>query len=265
MENTDEFKEELLAQREELTAAIEELERKNQELEQSVDELAKRNLELDHIIYRTNHDLKSPITTIHGIVYLLRNELKDSDLNQYLDLIEKNVTTQKGFIYTMVDMARNLRSEIIAESFDFLELKAEIIEDKEQILDHEKVELLFESSGKIELHTDRNRLRGVLYNLISNCIHFRDDRKPSFAKVSCERIDDLTIIRVSDNGLGMKDDIKNKAFNMFYRGSEHSSGSGLGLYLSKRIVEILQGELKFESNYGEGTIITIKIPDYRSE
>jgi signal transduction histidine kinase len=100
-----------------------------------------------------------------------------------------------------------------------------------------------------------------LSNLIGNSIKYSDEQKPDqFVQVTTENLQHKVRISVTDNGEGIEEDQKDKIFEMYYRGSLSSDGSGLGLFLVKEFLKRLYGKISFKSTRGEGTIFHIDLP-----
>ena len=258
---TDELIEELEAQKEELMTAVDELNNQNEYLAKTAKELETRNYELDQIIYRTDHDLKSPITSIQGISYLLRDQLKSDDLLEYVDLIDHNVKSLKQLIKSMVSFAQNIRTDLEISPIDFEDILKRVKSELESIQGFSEVRISTKMGDDVQFEGDQNRIYALFYAFVSNCIVFRDiDKKKNWAIISIESQSNGVVISISDNGIGMNEDISKKAFEMFYRGSEQSIGSGLGLYLTKTIIEQLKGTISIQSKEGTGTSIRLFIP-----
>ena len=111
------------------------------------------------------------------------------------------------------------------------------------------------------LETDKGRLGVILNNLVDNAIKYHRHANPGkYVAVQTEDLGEKILIKVIDNGQGIPIDAQPKIFDMFFRASENSKGSGLGLYIVKDMVERLGGSIKLESEKGEGTTFTLKFP-----
>lgn len=257
--NLAEINEELEAQKEELTAAIEELERQNKKLHDTNRLLESRNMELDQLIYRTNHDLKSPITSIEGITNILKLELEGSKYDNLIQHIETNISTFKGILHSIVSLSQNLRKE---EDSSLLNLNDEIhrVVNKFKFL-HSKISV--NCNTNIFINTDQTRLEEIMRAVITNAIDFKSVNKKSWINIDANQLKEGCKISIIDNGIGMNKEVLNQCTEMFYRGSELSKGAGLGLYVTKRLVEVLHGELNIRSCEGSGTTIEILLPDLK--
>jgi signal transduction histidine kinase len=123
------------------------------------------------------------------------------------------------------------------------------------------MELLLDIQTEPIVLSDKSRLGVLLKNIIGNSIKYRRKDIDSFVKFSLSRKAGKIIMKVNDNGEGINEQHLDKIFTMFYRGTTSSVGTGLGLYICKEIVNKLNGDLHVESTAGQGTTMTITIPE----
>ena len=125
----------------------------------------------------------------------------------------------------------------------------------------EQIKIDINCAINFKLLSDEKRLIVILNNLIGNAIKYRDDKKKKlFIEVSAQNKESGYEISITDNGLGIKQEFLSKIFDMFYRASESSTGSGLGLYIVKETVEKLKGKIEVQSEFGVGTSFTLLLP-----
>ena len=252
-------KEEIDAQKEELTAAIEELENRNKTLLSTLKELEERNRELDQILYRASHDLRSPISSIIGILGLLNKEpLTEFQLNCIKHIDEKSA--QMDFILKSLSaLSKTITNDVHFCSFDLKELVEECLTYLSLKYKLDSISIELNSKGKTTVNSDRLLLSIIINNLLSNAITFRDSIKEGKIKIHTSVNPSSFEISITDDGEGVSPEIKDKIFTMFYRGSEKSIGSGLGLYIVKKIIEQLKGKIDVISINKE-TTFKIKLP-----
>lgn len=234
----------------------EELSNKNEELRIKNEELLKINSDLDNFVYTASHDLKSPISNIEGLINTLSDELKSSDNNEYdylIDMINISINKFKTTIKDLTEITKiqkDMGEDISQISIE--ELIDEVKYDIRHLLDQEGVD--FKTDLKL-LHVrfSRKNLRSILYNLISNAIKYRSGERKPVVHVSSEKLKDYVLIKVRDNGLGLELQQKDKIFRMFKRMHTHVEGTGIGLYIVKRIIENSGGKIEVESEIGKGT------------
>lgn len=240
-------------------AALIELKEKNSELE-------KINFELDRFVYSASHDLRSPLTSVLGLLYLLRVEVKEEGAQRYVDLMEESILKLDNIIRDIVAYSRNNRTELQIEAIQMKNLMADVEAglrylESPGVNIHESVKVENESI----FPSDRNRLLTILNNLISNSIKYRHPARNPEISVSVEVGKDLVTLTIRDNGIGIKDYHLGKIFDMFYRTSDHSTGSGLGLYIVKETIKKLGGSIEVESEVNQGTQFIIQLPAHYQE
>jgi len=108
--------------------------------------------------------------------------------------------------------------------------------------------------------SDPIRFKIIINNLLSNAYKYQDSsKKEGTIRVSSERLDNMdTLIVVEDNGIGIREDIKDTVWNMFVRGTHASSGSGIGLYILKESTNVLGASVTFESEEGKGSRFEVR-------
>ncbi len=222
-------------------------------------ELEQKNQELDRFVYSVSHDLSAPLKSIKGLVNISRIEPHQTHI--YIDKIDKSVNRLEEFIEEVLDYSRANRNTIQYEKIEL----AGIIHDI-----NSKFEFM-EGFDKIEFHinletpvitSDRLLIRVALNNLLSNAIKYQKkykEHKPSIT-IHAYEVNDTQLIEVSDNGEGVREEYQDKLFNMFFRGTASSSGSGLGLYIAKEAVGRLGGKITMSSKWGSGSSFTIHLP-----
>jgi PAS domain S-box-containing protein len=226
------------------------------------DDIIKTNFELDSFVYRASHDLRAPLRSVLGLTALAKTEEDDAQRNNFLTLIDKSINKLDTFISDLTNFSRNSRLEVTSEKIDFNVILQECIENL-QYMDHaDRIDIRIKLDTKVDFYSDKTRLSIMMQNLISNCIKYQNTRiSNSFVSIEIVSNEEKVIIGVKDNGKGIKDEYLDKIFNMFFRASQDSYGSGLGLYITKQVVEKLNGSIKVESKLGEGTSFIIILPN----
>lgn len=225
------------------------------------DELIKTNKELDRFVYSASHDLRSPLSTLTGLINLTKLEKDPTEQLNYLNLMGDRVKAMDSFINEIIDYSRNSRVEVKREQINTKVLLSSIIEDLQYLANKESIEIHWEIPEDLILITDVSRLKIVFNNLISNAIKYHDPRKQlSWIKLKGERILEQILIVVEDNGIGINNELKHNIFDMFYRAHEHSTGSGLGLYIVKETLAKLNGSILVDSIEGQGCKFQVTLP-----
>lgn len=222
-------------------------------------ELEKSNVELDRFVYSASHDLRAPLNSISGLLNLQRLEPHSMD---YTDMIQSRVTIMDKFIRDIIDYSRNSRTAVVKESVRLREVIDEIVDVlKISQLNH-PVAFQVYVEPSFSIITDLPRLRVVLNNLISNAMKYTDVSKAdSYIQVKAWHEQGLTIVEVADNGIGIDAALQPKIFDMFFRATTVSTGSGLGLYIVRESLEKVKGTISFQSEMGKGTCFRVVLPD----
>ena len=233
---------------------VEEIKKQNISLE-------KANTELDRFVYSTSHDLRSPLMSILGLINLSKIETSEDNKKEYLTMMSERVHKLDDYIGDIINYSRNTRQEIIYSDVDIKELIQSILKDHEFMDNVDKITFNIDIQFEETVRTDLNRVSTILNNLTSNAIkyHKYTQEKPEINFIASKSRKYLEII-IADNGEGIKAEDQEKVFNMFYRASDSSKGSGLGLYIVQEMIEKLKGKIDLKSEQGKGTQFTIKIP-----
>jgi signal transduction histidine kinase len=232
------------------------------QLTEKNDLLTKANAELDRFVYSASHDLRAPLSSLLGLIEIARKSDNPEENKIFLDMMKERVQKLDQFIHEIIDYSRNSRLDVKKETIKVFELVKEVIEGLKFAEGLEEVYVRYSIDPALEVQSDRSRLKVVLNNLIGNAMKYQDPTKED-QMVSVEAwVENCCIkIKVGDNGIGIADEHKEKIFDMFYRASEKSKGSGLGLYIVKETIQKMQGTIYLESEYGKGTSFILTLPD----
>ncbi len=226
------------------------------------DELRRINFELDSFVYRSSHDLRAPLRSLLGLVSLVRIEQDSQQRSLYLDLIEKSVNKLDTFITDMTNFSRNSRQELNVQLVNFDSIIKDCAENLQYMTHANRVSLQTNISVQAPFYSDVVRIGTVLQNLLSNSVKYQrlhiDD---AYVQIDIQADEQRAVITFADNGKGIDPAYLDRIFDMFFRASADSYGSGLGLYIVKQVVEKLQGEIKVNSRLGEGTWFTVTLPN----
>ncbi|MBP6659001.1 MAG: GHKL domain-containing protein [Bacteroidia bacterium] len=254
----------LIAMRDKLRSSDQHLNEAQNKLIFQNKELLKTNSELDKFVYSVSHDLRAPLSSMAGVAEIVLDESKDEFVIENVSMIQGSIKKLDGFILDILDYSRNSRVEVSKEPIDLNSILNEIKKNLKYMgKDRREVRLEMKVNCPDILNTDKSRLSIILNNLISNAIRYSDP-KSSDPYVLVEAVSDSkkTRIVVKDNGIGIDKASQTKVFDMFYRVSKDSIGSGLGLYIVKECVTKLMGTINIVSEVGKGTEFHVEIPHY---
>ena len=238
------------------------LKTKTAELEKMNADLIRANEELNRFVYSASHDLKAPLASIMGIVEVARMEGEERETAYYLSLIERSVKQLETFIQNIIDYYKNTRYQENLTEIDFNGLINETIESFRFHSNTPQIEFDIRVEQPIKFIGDDFRMRLILNNLIFNAIKYQ--RKLEVRKqvaIEVRTAADSAEIHVSDNGIGIAAEYVDDIYKMFFRATETSAGSGMGLYIAKEAIEKLHGHIRVDSKEGEGTTFTVVLPN----
>ncbi len=225
-------------------------------------ELQRVNEALDRFVYSVSHDLRSPLSSILGLINLANLTQDPEELSRIMKMIQGRVYAQDNFIREIIDYSRNARTETVAEPIPIKLLVEEVIDALKFDSLADNIEFRIKIPENSILISDKIRLTVILSNLIGNAIKYHDFRKKNpFIEIGYNA--DRGCIFVEDNGTGVMPEHREKIFNMFYRGSDRVTGSGLGLFITKEAVTKLGGSIELKSEYGEGSTFSVTLPPLR--
>ena len=225
-------------------------------------ELQKANDELTKFVYSVSHDLRSPLTSILGLINLAKANPDMKVAGIYFDMIANRVLKLDDFIKKIIDYYKNARDEELKETIDFKLL----IETIWESLQHQNTKIKFELSSNQEVVFlgDSLRLKMILGNIISNAIKFQNPlEKNPFIKVTILMEENGAHISISDNGIGISKEYLTDIFELFFR-TENSlqiDGSGIGLYIVKEAIEKIGGTIDVISTPLIGTSFKLLLPN----
>lgn len=225
--------------------------------------LKKTNDELDRFVYSVSHDLRAPLSSILGVIDYTESETNESEVIGNLSMMKDSVKKLDGFILDILDYSKNSRVEVKAEKINFTELLSESMNNlKFMSRDNGNVAIRSSIDDNHAFYSDYTRLYMIINNLVSNAIRYYNHHTelPSVAVTISIAPSEATII-VKDNGVGIEEQYHERIFDMFYRVSTKSVGSGLGLYIVKEAIDKLGGTIELLSEPGIGTEFKIKIPN----
>ncbi len=223
-------------------------------------ELKKTNEELDRFVYSASHDLRSPLSSIKGLVNVFEMD-KEGSKTEYLSKIKSRIETMDKFIREITDYSRNSRMQVSMEFILLNGLIGEVISAIQYTDNADKIDFHVEVPDDFVVRSDLYRLKIVMNNLISNAVKYSDLKKENpFVNIKASRDDGKVFIHVTDNGIGIKEELHSKIFNMFFRATEKSTGSGLGLYIVGESVKKLNGKIEVDSKPGLGSTFTLVLP-----
>lgn len=229
---------------------------------QEIKNVQKLNKELDSFVYSASHDLKAPLSSLQGLLTLAKSEKDPAMLDLYMSKMETTISQSENFIKNITDYSRNVRLAPKLEEINLRQFLEELFRDMRFSNGNPTIQFKL-SLDRDMITTDKSRMQAILGNLLSNCIKYKDpDKAESWIKISYHTSHQQHTIEVADNGIGIDEEHLPHLFDMFYRASERSSGSGLGLYIVQESLTKLGGSINVASTPKVGTTFTITLPTH---
>lgn len=237
------------------------VEQRTEKLNVTIDQLNKTIKELDAFVYSASHDLIAPLKSVRGLVELARRQNNQDEMGSYIDHIERSIKKLEDVIINMIQYSQNSSLEVKHEEVNLYELVQECLTDIKFLPGMEVMHFELALNSDTVVKSDRSRLTIILNNLIGNSVKYRDDKKNcNNVRISFEKDNTTWRLEIYDNGIGIDKEYLSRVFEMFYRATGRSHGSGLGLYIVKETVERLYGKVYVDSEKDEWTKFTIAFP-----
>ncbi len=225
-------------------------------------QLEKTNQELDNFVYSTSHELRSPLMSVLGLLNLLESDIDDADRTTYLSMIRESISRLDKIIHDIIDYSRNSRMDVLYEKIDFNTLIQQAVENHQYVEQFDKVKITTQVEDTVPFLSDAKRIGVILNNFVSNCFNFHDFQQDNpVMDITVKTSADNVLIKVKDNGPGIPENHLERIYDMFYRGSEKSKGSGIGLYIVKEIVDKLKGNIQVNTKPDTGTTFIVELPN----
>ena len=239
-----------------LALANQELQDQGRQRESLIRELEARNDELQHFTHTVSHDLKSPLVTIGGFVGCLERDLVSGNRERLLQDLGRIKHAQEGMseiLTGLLDLSRVGRLADPTEEVPFAEIVEEARAMTEGILAERRVLLTVTEPLPIVIG-DRRRLIQVMQNLMENAVKFSGVATPPRVEIGADEVNGETVFYVRDNGIGIEPAHHRRVFKLFRKLHPTTPGSGVGLALVRRIIEVHDGRVWVESGgVGKGS------------
>ncbi|CAN5918814.1 hypothetical protein BH24BAC1_BH24BAC1_24450 [soil metagenome] len=237
-----------------------------EELKINNQQLKRINNDLDNFIYTASHDLKTPILNIEVLLDALLSDMAaetvaSERVQQITGMMQESVERFKKTIANLTEVVK-LQKDNSGEAVrvDVKEVIREVLLDLEQEIRSSGAHIIVDVAACPAIHFSEKNLRSVVYNLLSNALKFRSPEREPRVQVHCQSLGEYLVLSVQDNGLGMDTKGTDQLFTMFKRFHDHVEGSGIGLYMIKRMMDNVGGQIELESQLGEGSTFRVYFP-----
>lgn len=242
------------------------LELSSSEARQLIKQLSDKNAELERFAYTVSHDLKTPLVTVKGYVGMLQKDLQDgchARIERDFEFIASATDTMAQLLEDLLELSRIGHVVNEAETVELSELFTQVAADMEFQI-RQKGATLKVQAQMPQVYVDRQRMSEVAQNLLENALKFTGEATPPEIRVSASVDRDRVVCRVEDNGIGIDSQYQEQVFGLFNRLNQSYEGTGIGLALVKRIVEVHDGKVWVESaGSGKGASFCISLPSVK--
>jgi signal transduction histidine kinase len=234
------------------------LKHKNRELERS-------NIDLDNFVYCASHDLKSPVLNIKGLLDVLKEEISapGENVSQLLQRLDNSVVQVMRTIQDLTEVSAIQQNGdgFAVSHIGIEEVLQEVKINIADVVERSQATIVSDFTLQPELRIRRKDLKSIVYNLLSNSLKYKHSARHPYIKISSGIEENYIFLSVADNGIGIDLSVgEKKLFKLFKRMHDHVEGSGVGLYIVKRIVDNYDGSIAVTSEVGQGTTFTIRFP-----
>jgi ligand-binding sensor domain-containing protein/signal transduction histidine kinase len=261
--------EELQAQHDTLSvksSALEETQKNLQDVNKNLELLIERRTnklntavrELETFLYRASHDLRGPISSMLGLIRVAELENGNSD-HLYTNFLRKTTMRLERTLSKLVQKHTIQKSKLMKEIITADSIAVMLKEISVDIPHFRTNDFIVKIDDTINFETDKPMLAILLTNLIENAFFFSEQAKDKTVQLDITQTDETVFISVQDFGPGIQADLKDKIFTMFFRGSELSTGNGLGLYLVQNALIRINGKISLATEEGKFTRFTIAL------
>ena len=216
--------------------------------------------ELMTFMYKASHNLRGPVATLSGLLNIAAIEVKEAFSLNYIRMLEERTRHLEFVLNELIAITKIKQEDLSIGLVDIQGLVEQVCSAFEE--DFRKHQLRLECKFNLDkpFYNDEKLLRGLLFYLLDNTVKFRSNNDPKViieVKTQAQGI----LLSVADNGPGISESIRDRIYEMYFRGHEKSTGSGLGLYIVSSIVERLGGYISLKSQMGLGSTFSVYLPD----
>ncbi len=235
--------------------AQEELNSKNVHLQKIIEEL-------NTLVYRTSHDLRSPITSVMGLINLFELNGEDDPNNIYVNMMKNQLTKLDNVIKDIIEYHKISHNEPERLIVDFETIINDKFDQLKFLPNFSHINTDITIKKEVEYIGDPYLISILFNNFISNAIKYADFSKPkNYINIRIDISNEKAVIKIKDNGIGIQQEYVDRIFKMFFRATELSQGTGLGLYMVREIINKMNGQINVDSKYGAGTLFEITLPN----
>lgn len=222
-------------------------------------ELRKANKELNTYIYKSSHDLRTPLTSIKSLLRLLDKEEHNASTKKYLGLIASCTEQMDDILINLSRAVDYKKVDVKVEQIDFNKLRYQIQE--KEFPDVKDIRVIWDIQEAGVFFSDFKLIKVILQQTIANAIAYRKGTPDDFCMIKIYTEPSGARITVEDNGQGISEKVRDKVFDMFVKGTHKSTGAGLGLYLVRIAADKIRAKVRLDSKENEGCKLSFELPN----
>lgn len=217
-------------------------------------------------VSNVSHELKTPISVLKSVMETIENEVKNGNINKFIDMAKKRINQMDMLINDLLILARleSQEDQVKKERYNLYYQLESIFEDLNYLTKEKNIKLINNVPKNFEIYADEQKLSIALKNLIENGVKYNVQN--GYVEISIKSDSKYDYISVKDSGIGIPKESIPLIFERFYRvdksRSRNIGGTGLGLSIVKHIIEAHKGSVKVDSKLNQGSEFTIKLPKF---
>lgn len=247
-----------------LKEALQKLEQSQQELSDALDKERQLNEIKSRFVSMASHEFRTPLSTVLSSASLLakyRTTEEQDKRDRHIQRIKNSVNHLNDILQDFLSFGKLSEGKVITNfgETNLKDLLTDILDEMKAVL-KENQHFVLNCEGDCHASTDKRIFKNVLINLIGNAIKFSDEGK--VITITGKSENNKAIISIADEGIGISEEDQKHLFSSFFRGTNaiNIQGTGLGLHIVKRYIDLLNGEIEIQSRLNKGTTITFAIP-----
>lgn len=234
---------------------------------QDISQLKQQEINLNHreeemgmFMDRAFHDLKGPLNSLIALYSLVEHEYgQDKQVMEYFLHYHEGITRLHKTLHDLLILSRIQKAEPSYKPLCLNQMVDECLQSFRNLPSFYKIRFIKEIKIRNLLLTEENLLRTIVQNLLENAIKYSSEKDPE-VRIAAHQEESGFWLEISDNGIGIPEEMQQKVFDRFFRATTKASGSGLGLFLLRQAVQKLKGRVSLHSAEGQGTTLSVFIP-----